>query len=231
MPRIASVILCLTVILMFAQPVSSRTLGKVEKTCPLCNKTFTATVDRSGTQSGMRLDLKPLGPTGAPWKIPVCPHCHFVLYKDDYSKEEIEKYKKLVATEEYLEIAKNYSSHFMLAKIFEHGGEEALSIAHMFIRASWQLEGSTEKCSEALEAALKNFNVYLKESPKDEDERITAELVAGECERRLKLFKKAKLRFERLKGLSEFQKEPLLGLIKYQLELVEKKDSDPHEIQ
>jgi len=38
-------------------------------------------LDGSGTQFGRRLDLKPLGPTAAPWTVAVCPTDHFVFFK------------------------------------------------------------------------------------------------------------------------------------------------------
>ena len=69
----------------------AHTWGTKEVVCPLGGEKFQTTVDMSGTRFGMQLDLKPLGPIAAPWRLPVCPGNHFVVYKDteDFTDDEI----------------------------------------------------------------------------------------------------------------------------------------------
>lgn len=68
-----------------------RTMSEVEKVCPLDGTKFKAVLDFSGTRFGMQLDMKPLGPTLAPWRIPVCPTDHFAIYKDanEFTEERL----------------------------------------------------------------------------------------------------------------------------------------------
>ena len=79
----------IVMLLCAAGVVNAHTSGMVEKTCPLYEKVFKCELDMSGTQFGMRLDLKPLGLTAAPWRIPVCPRWRFVLYDDEIPTGEV----------------------------------------------------------------------------------------------------------------------------------------------
>ena len=74
------------------------TVGVVKKTCPLCATAFEAELDLSGTQFSQRLDLKPIGPIAAPWRLAVCPQCHFVLYTDELSGEERDSRRRCSGT-------------------------------------------------------------------------------------------------------------------------------------
>ena len=74
-----------TIMLMAGTQATAATIYEAEKTCPLCTTEFKAHLAGSGTQFGMRLDLKPLGAIAAPWPVAVCPKCHFVLLGDDLS--------------------------------------------------------------------------------------------------------------------------------------------------
>lgn len=65
--------------LLSATTVNALTIHEADRTCPLCKTEFKAHLAGSGTQFGMRLDLKPLGAIAAPWPVAVCPKCHFVL--------------------------------------------------------------------------------------------------------------------------------------------------------
>lgn len=98
--------LSLIVMLYTTGVLYAHTSGMVEKTCPLCAEAFKCELNMSGTQFGMRPDLKPLGAIAAPRRIPVCPGCRFVLYDDEIPTEELAKCREIVQGDAYQK--KNY---------------------------------------------------------------------------------------------------------------------------
>ena len=236
-----SLLIVLFVLWIFAA-VDGRahTEGKVENTCPLCAEKFTCVLDFSGTQFGMRLDLKPIGPIAAPWRVPVCPKCHFVIFDDKIPEADLPKCKELVAGEEYRKHT-GRASYFLIGLLFEGLNKEPLTAAQAFLRASWQEEGDEKLNREDLERSLKHFETFLKQPAPDQpaakedgekgvsdNRRQTAQLLKGELLRRLGRFDEATKHFEALTQTKEFQHGMLADIVKYQLKLCAAKDSAPH---
>ncbi|MBI5393735.1 MAG: DUF2225 domain-containing protein [Verrucomicrobia bacterium] len=222
----------LTVVcLLCAAPILlAHTSGTVKKTCPLCASNFEAEMDMSGSQFGVRLDLKPLGPIAVPWRVAVCPKCHFVLFKEDLNETEknilgayvrSEKYKKLVSD--------GHSSYFLLANTIGELNHALLDIAYAYLKASWQVESTSPKRYQIyLEESLRNLRSALKdEGAKGEDERKEASLLAGEILRQLSRFQEAKDHFERLASDPGFGKQPHRTIVRYELDLIRAADSRP----
>lgn len=206
----------------------ARITTQVERTCPVCETDFNALVDLSGTQCGVRLDLKPLGNIGAPWLIPVCPDCSFVIYKQNFEEEELEKLRTLVASEEYKKVAADNPSYFLLAKIYEHLGEDSGSIAYAYLQASWQVEWDPPKCDACLEASLRAFSTHLETCETEDETWATSNFLCGEIERRLRRFEQARERFEKLREMPQFQKGAFPGMIALELKLIEQRNWRPH---
>lgn len=206
------------------------TFKEVEETCPLCGTTFKTRRAMSGTTWGRRLDLRPIGPIASPWTIPVCPNCRFVLFKDKFDNEEVERLRLFVQSQGYQNLAQNHPSYFLLGKIYEFMGRDHLTLAHTYLQASWQVEADhQEKCAQYLEMSLKNFEKFLSTYDKKDNRWVNAELLCGEIERRLGYFEKAKSRFDRLESLQEFKKDILRRIIFTQIYLIGIEDSRPHE--
>lgn len=243
------VIIVLTVIAIAASAFSmatsalAMTVFMSDETCPLCKTEFKAELAGSGTQHGMRLDLKPLGPIAAPWPVPVCPKCHFVLFSSELEKTDLAKLNKYVQSKEYQDWGKTRSSYFLMAKLLSQLGKEDISIAHVYLKASWQEEGSDKHLKEDLELSLKHFDAYLKKGPpqkekeknketdEDEDEAsayYTAQLLKGELLRRLGRFDEAKVYLQELQKLKRFTGTFLGDIVWYEITLCEQKDSKPH---
>lgn len=224
---------CLVIILLIIiLPLTGHGLliREVEVSCPLCENTFKTRQAVSGTAWGRRLDLKPLGPIASPWPIPVCPNCRFVIFKDKLDNEEVERLRLYIKSQEYQNLAKNQSSYFLLAKIYEFMGKDHLTLAHTYLQASWQVEAdSYQKCNQYLEMSLRNFEKFLSTYDKKDDRWINAELLCGEIERRLQYFVKAKNRFDRLESLPEFRKDNLRRIIFTQIYLIGIEDFSPRE--
>lgn len=205
------------------------TFVEVEKTCPLCQRKFTCKLGKSGYQSGMRLDLKPLGPTGAPWPVPVCPKCGFVIYDDEIGAEELAKCRKIVSSTEYKKL-KDRASHRKLAALYKNLAKEHIAIADAFLKASWQEEGNPEHYLDDLEKSLAHFRAYLKKTEERGGPWQTAQILVGEILRLLVRFEEAAQHLESLMKLKEFQDNFLAQVIRYELKLCQKMDLQHHTI-
>jgi hypothetical protein len=122
-------------------------------TCPIDGKKFKQVVDASGTQFGARLDFKPPGPTAAPWIIPQCPNCKFVLCQESFDKATVQKLKPFILSDDYRVAAKGNPSYFCLALIRGFLGADNLKIGDAYLQASWQVESNPKKCDEYLRLA------------------------------------------------------------------------------
>ena len=230
MKRLASLFV---IVVVLASSAMADTIVMVDKTCPLCEEKFTARLDGSGTQLGMRLDLKPLGHISAPWRVAVCPKCKYVFFKDKLSEEETAKCKKIVASEEYKKHT-GRSSHFLLGLLYEGLQEDASEIAYVFLQASWQEEESEKLLEEDLRRSLKYFDMYLKQGlpkgvSKSESYHVF-QMVKGEILRRLGRFDEAMKLFQSLGKDDFFKKEIVKVIVARQAELIDAKDTDPHPI-
>jgi hypothetical protein len=200
--------------------------------CLLCQTKFTAVLDGSGTTSGQRLDLKPLGSIRAPWRLPVCPKCRFVQYKEKekFTKEELTALKQYVNSADYKAIPLPESSHFLLGKTYEHLKTPPREIAHVYLMASWQVEHDAKRHRAYLEQSLEQFNAFLASNPPKDEPWKVASFLGGEILRQLQLFNEAQRVFQSLKTQEQFADQPYARLITYELELIRKQDSGRHPI-
>jgi tetratricopeptide (TPR) repeat protein len=222
-------------ILCFAALVAgnlfAHTSGFVKKTCPVCAREFEAEMDMSGTQFGMRLDLKPLGAIAAPWRLAVCPECHFVLYTDQLSGEERDNLRKYLASAEYVDLVQEkHSSYFLLARILKEMKEDHFAVAYAYLQASWQVEKEPARQLEYLNACLGELKRCVEKKGEDKDVLRTAQLLIGEILRRTSKFDRAAEHFEQISALSEFKEQPYRTICDYQLKLIQKRDAAPKEI-
>lgn len=235
--KVKTFCLAITALLFLGGTAHAHTSGTVEKNCPLCGHAFTCELDMSGTQFGVRLDLKPLGPTAAPWRIPVCPQCRFVLYADEISAEELERCREIVKGEEYRKHASR-ASYFLLGLLYEGLGKDPLTMGHVFLKASWQEEDEAEKLKEDLERSLSHFGAYLKEpgskgptqSMKDDEAYRVAQLLKGELLRRLARFEQAEAHLKKIEQMDGIKGNFMGDIVRYELRLVENRDSRPHDV-
>ncbi len=209
------------------------TFREVEVTCPLCETKFKTHLQMSGTRFAQRLDLKPVGPISAPWPLAICPKDSFVIYKEEFTPSEKDRLKTFVNSRAYQDLVKDYPPYFRLARIYEFLGEDDFALGYTYVQASWEAENiPAQKGSyrPSLEACLSHLKKFLADK-KDKDRKWeTAQLLSGEMERRLGQFDQAGKRFRQLAGMEEFQKEPFEGIVRFQLELIQKGDSNPQVI-
>lgn len=135
-------------------PVSAHTEYTANLVCPLDHKQFTYTLDGSGTSFTRRLDMKPMGPTPAPWRIGQCPSCGFVLYKKEYTDSEKVVLLEIVNTVEYRKARKLGSTYYCLAHIYRKLKMPAYDVAWVLLQASWQVESDAGRYATCLTEAI-----------------------------------------------------------------------------
>jgi hypothetical protein len=213
--------------------------------CPLCTTAFKEVMDRSGTQMGMRLDFKPLGHIAAPWRVPVCPKCRFVLYKGggqpvygdrvfessptnqpQYTAEEVKDMKAFVASAGYAKLPADAPSYQRLALIREHQKLPHHQVAYTWLQASWQVEDNLSRCQECLENCARVYDKCLASAKPGSDEYSVAVLVRGEIYRRMGQFKEAAAWFA-AHGSQATGCEFSSQMIVQQLKLIGQRDAEP----
>lgn len=133
-----------TILLVFLATTSlanAVTLRNVEVICPLDKELFTAKSYASFTRSGWRLDGRPviLGSPSLP-PLPVCPESGFVVYRDDFTKEEIKRIQYIVTTNEFKVIRSQKGNRFIVAYIAEQLKATSYDLGYYYLEASWEAE-------------------------------------------------------------------------------------------
>lgn len=205
------------------------TLHTSKITCPIGGEKFEAVLASSGTSFGNYLDLKPYGPTPAPWPIAKCPGNGFVLYKDSFTAAEIKTLEAFVNSKQYQADQKRYSNYYLAAKLRAHAGTTKRELAYTLLYATWEAESRDEYEKYALEA-LDAFRQSLMMKYDNQENWSADQLVAGELERRTDDFDAAEKRFTDLSLKKEFQTGILNQIVKLQLSLINSKNSSPAKI-
>jgi uncharacterized protein (DUF2225 family) len=216
-----------SVALMASLLARAHTMGTTEATCPLDGNKFEAMVDMSGTRFGMRLDLKPLGPTPAPWRIPVCPKCHFVIFSDELSEKDKASLRDLVKSPAYTAKASSESDYYLVALCYAHLGKPEVQIGFAYLQASWEVEHKPEAYQEYLGRSLEHYEKALADPRLEAKDRTSALFLSGELRRLRGELDKARAVFIRIAKMPEFQKPPFAEMIPFELELIAAKDSAP----
>lgn len=220
-----AIVMSLTV----AQNALAHTSAVREFTCPIGGETFQYHIDTSGTSFGMMTDMRPVGPIAAPFAIPQCPSNKFVMFKHEFTPAELAKFEKAIKTEEYQQIAKESTTYFAWGRMMELANEnqDDQQMMQIFLQSSWQRgnEASLKKTLEYADKAL------AKSSFQNADGKLTVQFLRGEMLRKLQRFDEAKAWFETLQKNPDVKKNKTLKqLAAFQLQLIEKKDSNSHHI-
>lgn len=173
-------------------PAAALTMGKKKMKCPLSGVPMTATVVNSYTRFGMRLDLKPIGALIAPFPLPVCPDSGFVVYRDDFSVNELDAFRKLVKTVEFKTLRKANTDYFMAAYQAEKIGAKPRELAHLTLQASWEADGDRARYVRYATLALERYRATRATAEKSSQRWRTAQLLVVNFHRRLGQFEEAK---------------------------------------
>ncbi len=225
---------CLTLLCgMTALNAHGLTYAQKEYVCPIGGEAFLASIPMSGTSFGMRTDLKQIGAISSPWELPKCPSNHFVIFKSEFSDDELAKFASVIKSKAFQAIPKEASTYYYLANMLEMAGYPSSEVAYRYLQSSWELEGSNPTLrQQALQKSLTHYEISLKElssATDDEEERLASAIVlVGELNRLLGHSDVAKQHF------INYQNHPLITthehlkkLVTFELELIANKDSNP----
>ena len=197
-----------------------------EFTCPIDGHVFSQSVSATGTSYGSRLDNKPLGQIVAPWVLPQCPKCRFVLAWKSNDTAVVTKLRPFVLSFAYQNMASNGPTYECLARLRQTLDAPPLEIADAYLQASWQVEASPARCQTFLQAALTNQLAGIKTFAGADSDRVCLERLCGELERRLGRFDEARARLLKLRMTTTDGE--VLAILDRQLRFIDQQDSAPH---
>ncbi len=215
-------------LLAVGSPASERAVVKI--TCPLDGTEFTAVQDFSGYATGLRLDLKKMGPISQPWALARCPECGYPVFEKYPSEERARQLKEIVASERFRTEARPASPWFALGVLKEEMKAEAFDIGMTYLNASWEAEEdrAPESYARAAQRALTWFDraaVALVDQPDRTKDRCIALYLPIELARRLGNFDEAQRRVRALPDMSVCGIAWLPAALKTQAQLIAAKDS------
>lgn len=183
--------------LLYAVPAHARLDRPQDFVCPLDGRAFAAAQPVSGTSFGIWLDLQPFGPIAAPWPLPECPEDGFLLYKKEFSAEELAVFRAYTASGEYRALRETPGQYWRFSHLLEREGVPLEKRAFILLQSTW--EADAEHYPARAEKTLEAFGAVLRTGNMETEKILTARMVSGELERRLGRFADADARFEALK--------------------------------
>ena len=208
-------------IIVCSFPAGAHTTYTVEETCPYDGTKFFVTLQRSGTSFGATLDLQPFGAITTPWPMAICPTNGFVFFKSKFTKEELDKLRPFVLSNEY-QALRTESPYFRAAWLLERLGASHWDITWALIQATWEQHEYANKVVERLPQDIAEST--------DEIEENDRRLLYGEFLRQLGQFDKAEQVFVKvLEKVDQFSNQGLIT--RYEITLIKSRDTSPRHTQ
>ena len=99
--------------------------------------------------------------------VPQCPTNKFVMFKNEFTEEELKKYEKIINSEEYREIPRNSNKYYYLARFYEMlGGISDKEIGKTYFNSYHYYSENKEIKREALQKGIS----YLEKAEKKDYE-------------------------------------------------------------
>lgn len=184
------------------------TFGERQFICPIGGEKFKTHVMMSTSIFGRRLDFKPL-PLQSIGPLAKCPN-GFVLYKEEFTAEEIAKLTPIVESAEYQAMAKADTSHFLATYLMRRMGAAETDIAWRQLTAMWECEdtGCAHR-ARYLDEAAKAFGEVEPHLKPDSEEWASGVYLTAELQRQRGAFDEAGAGLKRLR---EAKLTPFEGL-------------------
>ncbi|WP_431261652.1 hypothetical protein ACQ859_15235 [Roseateles chitinivorans] len=193
-------------------------------TCPIGGEQFKQLMAGSGTAYGSYLDTRPYGAIESPWPLPVCPGNGFVIFKHDFTPEELTKLTAVVESDDYRQRLRTEPPYARAAFLMTVVGAEHRPLAFTLLKATWQ-----SYSGEQADRYRAQIIEHLDQAPKDKPEvALNDQLIAGEMERRIGRFDDARRRFQSIVIEPGPRAEMLNRIVAYQLRLIAAKDTQTH---
>jgi hypothetical protein len=206
------------ILLLFPVTGWASTFAKETFTCPIGGEVFEAYVPVTGSQFGKMLDLKPYGAIATPYPHPVCPGNGFVMYKKEFTEDDINNLTPFILSPTYQAHVNTETPYFRLATIYEHLERDALTVAHTWLKATWEAKATHYDAYAT--RAIQAFTATLRTETLSEKERATGLIVLVELKRRIGDFEGAQ---EVLKTLQQETQQKVGLMQKMMLLLVDMK--------
>lgn len=162
--------------------------------CPIGDEKFKAFYLGTHSTYGRHLDWEPVSYMRFPVPIPVCPSNGFVVTKKNYSKEELEKLKKVIESKTYKDIyGQKHATFYLYAKIKELNEEKFDDYWWLYLNATWEADNCKNKVRYK-EYALETIsagNTRLAELKDSEELYWVLKTVTADMYRRIGDFKSA----------------------------------------
>ena len=210
-----------------ASLASAHTTRRSDFVCPINGERFTQQIDTSGTSFGAGLDFKPYGPIASPFHLPECPGNGFVLYRHDFSAEEIESLRTFVLADDFPRKAPQRYRVFAMQK---HLGAPLANQFWSLVQTTWRSYG--ENGQYAREAVALASIIIAQEKPETKLWLNTV-LLKGELERRLGQFEASAATFAMIAIDGEGDNKLAAGtvnIVNCQRELIARRSSSPSPI-
>jgi hypothetical protein len=201
----------------------------VEYECPLCDEKFKYWKEFSYSVFGICLDFMPYGSAELPIPVPKCPKCKLVFVEDLFSEEDINTIKVKIPNNNFFKLEPDMPRYYYLAKECELVNKSIDTIGDYYLSAIWE---NSNKCGNK-KIFKKIANIIIKYFEKDEKKDknyYINKLINIDFFRRLEKFEKAVELIETLKKDNDFPHDKFEKVLEYQLELINKKDTEEHKM-
>jgi hypothetical protein len=194
------------------------TIYEQDFTCPLCGKSFTATLQGSGSEFGRNLDLKATGAIIIPWPIPQCPDCRFAFTEKFFTEEDLVILKDYTRSAGFAGSKYNVYPYWCLAREMAAVGKNVEDIAFTYLKAVWE-SGDPGIIAEAIG--------WFEKIPRDSQNWLTSRLLLVELNRRIGQFERAAALCAEVRTLPDCQGY-IVTIVKTQESLIAAKDTGEH---
>jgi hypothetical protein len=168
----------------------------IEVTCPIDNNKFTMQKIRDSQHFAVMLDGQDYGVLASPEPAAKCPNDGFIVYKNNFTAQELNILKNYITTDEYKNLLKNDTDYRIISKMQEKVSAPPQQILSSIRRATWEAYNKLngEKYLEYANTAIE-FIDKLK-VPSEEDIFFKGELFrrSGKFDEASKIFNDLKKR-------------------------------------
>lgn len=201
-----------------------------QMTCPIDGEVFTAIVGINAAYLGQRLDTRRLGAAIEPIPLPVCPTTGFVVYRRDFTPEQLALAKEIVDSTDFRRQVRTGNEYTVAAYLAEQLGEPRMAIAHFWLEASWLFESDPVRNPEYLERAYDWYTLALEEVGNDQEKFWQVQALRVELLRRLGRFDEARTLLTELPVNSLPTGHALKKVLVQQQLLLQRGDSQPRPV-
>lgn len=135
-------------------------------TCPVGGEKFTQNARVAWTEYGKRPDGKVYSNWKSPTPLVECPG-NKLLIVGEYSKDDVEKLKPLIASAEYLDLRKTDSPYYGAAWLMKRIGREPKVVFAMVQRAAWESDGRPDRKQRYMREMVDQARSILSAEPPD----------------------------------------------------------------